>query len=349
MNAKLLVLAICAPLALVLDHFEQSPTVVFVLAATAIVPLSSYLEEATEALSHYLGPTVGSLLNSTLGNLPELIISLAALSKGLDVIVKASIAGSILGCLLLSLGLAMIAGGIGRVQQHFNSVSAGLNSALLFLAVVALMVPWVFHITTSEKSRGVSVEMAIVLLAVYAAGLVFSLITHHQILGRPQTHGDEEPPTLGKAQAFGLLVGAAVVLAFLSEALTGSIEPATTMLGLSDIFAGMFLLAGVGNLAQIINAVRFARKDNMDLALGVTLQASMQMALLVAPLLVLLDLFIGDGKMNLIFTSFEAFALLIAVQGIRNLIPDGESNWIEGVMLVAIYVLLGIGVFYLPE
>ena len=338
---------VCIPVALALDWLHAPAWIVFLASAASIVPLASLMEQATESLAHVLGPNVGGLLSASLGNAPEMIISISALLKGLDEIVKASITGSILGNLLFVLGLAMISGGLRRDVQRFNRESASLGSGLLFLAVVALLVPAIFFHSNDAPRREISLEIATILLVVYGLSLVFSLRTHKHLLGeRTPDESGHAAPHWSVKRAVAVLAGVTVTIAIISEVLTGSVEETAKLLKLSDAFAGVILLATVGNLAQLINAVRFARKDNMDLAIGITVGSSTQIALFVAPVLVFVGLFTGMS-LDLVFSEFEVIALAMAVLIVRNLTHDGESHWMEGVMLVAVYCIFAIGLFFL--
>lgn len=341
---------VCVPVALALDWLHAPPWIVFLASAASIVPLASLMEQATESLAHVLGPNVGGLLSASLGNAPEMIIAISALLKGLDEIVKASIAGSILGNLLFVLGVSMIAGGARKDVQRFNREAASLGSGLLFLAVVALLVPAIFFHSSdspSDPPRPISLEIAAILFIVYVLSLVFSLRTHKHLLGEhtPDDAGHIGPHWSVK-KSVGVLAGVTVTIAIISHVLTDSVEETAKMLKLSDVFAGVILLATVGNLAQLINAVRFARKDNMDLAIGITVGSSTQIALFVAPVLVFVGLFTEKG-LNLVFSEFEVIALAMTVLTVRNLTHDGESHWMEGVMLVAVYLIFAIGLFFL--
>ncbi len=341
-------LLVMVPVSLVLDWFEAAPWLVFLTSALSIVPLASLMERATESLAHVLGPNLGGLLSASLGNAPEMIIAISALYKGLDEIVKASIVGSILGNLLFVLGVAMIVGGTGRSVQYFNREAASLSSGLLFLAVSALMVPALFFHSATAPTREISVEIAVILFLVYGLSLLFSLKTHKHLLGERTPDETEHTESLWSVRvATAVLVGVTVVIAVVSEVLTGSVEATAKQMGLSDVFAGVILLATVGNLAQLINSVRFARKDKMDLALSITVGSSTQIALLVAPLLVFVGFATGQ-RMDLVFTEFEVIGLAIAILVVRNLTHDGESHWMEGVMLVAVYLILAIGLYFLP-
>lgn len=346
-------LLVSIPLAVALDWYGVSPVAVFVASALAIVPLAGLMGRGTEHLSTYVGPTIGGLLSASLGNAPELIISGFALKEGLVDVVKASITGSILGNTLFSLGLSMIVGGWGRERQQFNRTVAGMSGSLLFVAAVGLLIPAIFHFATN-KEREVSLEIAIVLFVAYLLSLVFTLKTHRQFIQKgPKTSAaaksdeasDEAP--WSKPKAIAVLVGVTLMIAVMSEILVGAIEPASASLGLTPIFAGVIFLALVGNAAEAMNAVQFARKDLMDLSLGIAVGASTQVALFVAPMLVFVGYFLGQ-PMDLHFTFFEVVAIVLAVNAITHLTADGESHWMEGVMLIAVYLMLAIGFFFLP-
>ncbi len=326
-------------------------TWIFVTAALAIVPLAGLIGLATEELATYTGPAVGGLLNASFGNATELIIAFFALRAGLHEVVKASLSGSIIGNILLVLGLAMFAGGWGRKRQRFDRVHAGANAAMLFLAVVALVMPAVFDLTVygSLEARGPLVEnlsllVAVVLMATYLASLVFSLKTHHELLA-------EEPlrplALLSKAGAVWLLLGATALTAVEAELLVGSIHGATTALGMSEFFVGVIVVAVIGNAAEHSTAVIMARKDKMDLAVSVCTASSTQIALFVAPILVFLSFLLGQ-PMSLVFNAFEVVGIGLAVLALSVVSLDGESNWFEGLQLVAVYVVLAIVFYFVP-
>jgi Ca2+:H+ antiporter len=354
----LILLAVVGPLAIISHWLDLSPLLTFACSAAALVPLGALMEESTDELAERLGPTLGGLLNATLGNAPELIIACMALSKGLQDVVKASIAGSILGNLLFANGLSMAIGGWGRPCQRFSHESAGLNSGLLFLAVVALIVPAMFEHTTGSdivtpvsvvqanetKLEGISFQVAIVLIAVYAVSLLYIITKPKDAAAAEATNGDKLEPQGSMLKPLGALLIVTLGVAFMSEILTDAIGPTASSLGLTTTFTGVFLLASAGNLAQTYNAVQFARGNNMELTLATTVGSSTQVALLVAPVLVFVSIAMGH-PMNLVFSQLELFALLVATVAIRNTTGDGLSNWMEGVLLVGVYALLGIAFF----
>lgn len=350
MRGWLIFLGVVAPLAIVCWYLEFSPFLTFLFSAAALVPLGALMENSTEEVADHLGPTIGGLLNATLGNAPELIISCMALSKGLQDVVKASITGSILGNLLFANGISMIAGGWSRPLQRFSHETAGLNSGLLSLAIVALVVPAMFsHTTTSGSDTEISLEVSAVLITVYLMSLFYVMsrkpgtalpdaLTKHPI---PEAT-EESVKSLWRP--LGILAAATLGVAFMSEILTDAIEPTAKVLGLTTTFTGVFLLASAGNIAQTFNAVQFARDDNLELTLSTTVGSSTQIALLVAPVLVFVSILFGN-PMNLVFSRLELFGLLVATMATRNVTGDGISNWMEGVLLVGVYALLGIAFF----
>jgi Ca2+:H+ antiporter len=349
------------PVAIALDWFHANPTLVFAVSAVAIVPLAGLMGDATEALAEYLGPTLGGLLNATLGNAPEIIISLFALNRGLIRMVKSSLTGSIIGNLLFGLGVSMLAGGLKVKCQTFDANVARMNGALLILASFGLVIPAMYVLGPMHGNgpgRQISMEIALILFIVYVASLIYTLVTNRPVVGTSgvkaekrdagtELDEDEHEARWSLFTAITILAVVTIALGVMSEVLTGALEPAAESLGLTPLFAGIFLLALVGNSAELLNAVRYARKDKMDLAIGVTVGASTQVALLVAPILVFAGYFLGQD-MNLLFTGYEIWAVLMAVFITRILIYDGNSTWLEGLMLIAIYFMLGVGFFHLP-
>ena len=346
-------LLVFIPIAVGLDWYGANPVMVFAAAALAIIPLAGLMGRATEHLSTYVGATIGGLLSASLGNAPELIIAGFALKEGLVDVVKASITGSILGNTLFSLGLSMIIGGWGRERQRFNPTVAGMSGGLLFVAAVALLIPAMFHFA-SGKEREVSMEIAVVLFVVYILSLVFTLKTHRQLIqpgpdasDAAEAHEASHEAPWSKGKSIAVLAGVTIVIAVVSEILVGAIEPASASIGMTPIFTGIIFLALVGNAAETMNAVGFARKDQMDLSFGIAVGASTQVALFVAPVLVFAGYLMGK-PMDLHFTAFEIVAIVLAVAIVSRQTSDGESHWMEGVMLIAVYLMLAIGFFFLP-
>jgi Ca2+:H+ antiporter len=339
-------LLIFIPIALWLYYFTKAnPLLVFVAAAITIVPLSKIVGNATETLGAYLGPTLGGLLNATMGNAPELIIGIFALKNGLIEVVKASLTGSIIGNLLLTLGVAMFAGGLRYPLQKFSVAAARLSMSMMFLAVAGLMIPALFHFTSPGAEREISLQIAAILLIVYVLSLVYTLFTHRKLFEIRQPAELEVVKSGSWKVALGYLAAATLVLAVMSEVLTDSLEPATTQLGINDVFAGVILLASVSNISSIMNAAVFARKNQMDLAVSSVIGAATQIALLVAPVLAFASLLL-PRPMDLLFNRLELVALIISIFTARNMTIDGKSDWLEGAMLIAVFVMLGVGFYF---
>lgn len=337
---------IFVPISIALRWTHVEPIWVFAASCLAIVPLADRLAKATEQLAEILGPTLGGMLNATLGNAPEMIIGGFALSKGLHTVVKASISGSILMNLLLSLGIAMTVGGIGRQRQTFNKTGAGVSAALLTLASIGLIVPALFRLTSPSKEGELSLEIAAVLFVLYLLSLLFTLGTHRQLFATVES--SDESPHKPRARIGGTLAKLAAVtglLALCSESMTDSLVPAIKVLGLSQAFAGIIVLASLGNIAELFSAARFARADKMDLAVGTTVGASTQVALAVAPILVFASHFMVK-PLDLLFSPVEIVAITLAVVVTGQFTRDGESHWLEGAMLIAVYLLFAMGFYF---
>jgi Ca2+:H+ antiporter len=322
-------------------------TAIFVLAAAAILGLAWVVGLSTERLGALSGPQVGGILNATFGNIAELIIAFFALQAGLIEVVKASITGSIIGNLLLVLGASVLLGGLKNGPQKFSQQVAGSNAALLVLALVGLFVPAVFAFTSSGD-RGSLVEesvlVALLLMVGYVLSLVFQFTNPATTLGGHESSEGHGGPAWSRGTAVIVLLGAAVLLAFTSEILVSSIEPFIEAFGLSEFFVGVVLIPTIGNLAEHLVAVQLAWKNKMEFAMAVAYGSSLQVALFVAPVLVLIGLLIGQD-MTLVFTPLEVAAVAAAV-GISALIAlDGESNWLEGALLMLVYIVLAVSFF----
>ncbi|MBI5709249.1 MAG: calcium/proton exchanger [Candidatus Eisenbacteria bacterium] len=355
---KLLLLFI--PLAVLAEASHWGGMAVFAFAGLAIVPLAGLMGESTERIASRFGAGVGGLLNATFGNAAEFIIAIVALRQGLFEVVKASLTGSIIGNALLVLGLAIVAGGARRERLSFDRAAAAAGSTLLALAAVALVVPALFHLFAGREAtsgalaparlaaleRGLSLEIAVVLFAAYLLSLLFSLRTHrHLYAGAAGAHG-AGAGGVGRA-ALTLLIATALV-AWMSELLVGAVGEASHALGLTPVFVGVIVVAVIGNAAEHSTAVLVAMKNQMDLALNIATGSSIQIALFVAPALVFLSYAFARGPMDLVFTPFEVLAVAIAV-GVVNLVAqDGEANWLEGALLLAVYLILGIAFYFLP-
>jgi Ca2+:H+ antiporter len=352
-------LGVFFPVAVALELAHAEPVLVFAAAALAVIPCAAVMGEATEAIAARTGPGIGGLLNVTFGNAPELIIAFFALIEGLQEVVKASIVGSIIGNILLVMGAAMVVGGIPRDKQTFSRTAATAQSAMLLLALAALILPAAFQLIHGGALPGVGDErvdfgsdvervsfgVAIVLLLTYAAGLLFSLKTHRAVFNPFQEQEEEEAHHWSIRRAATFLAISAVLVGVMAEILVGSISEASEEIGLSEFFVGVFVVAIVGNAAEHWVAVLVAAKDKMDLAVNIAIGSSAQIALFVAPLLVLLSFVVGPDPMALVFNGYELGGLLFAVLIANFVTQEGESNWFEGVQLVALYVVLGL-VFY---
>ncbi len=348
------------PIALVLELTHASASIIFVTSALGVIPTAALMGRATEELAARSGPGIGGFLNVTFGNAPELIIAFFALNEGLQEVVKASLIGSILGNILLVMGMAMLIGGLPRERQRFNATAANLTALMLLLAMVALIMPAVFELVQGKglprpdaeavnydsDVEKLSVGVSLILLGTYAAGLIFSLKTHKDLFN-PE-HGDDdhvgEPWTVRKSVIMLAVAGLAVGL--MSEILVGSISEASESIGLSPFFVGVIVIAIVGNAAEHWVAIYFAARDKMDLAVNIAIGSAAQIALFAAPVLVLLSLFVGDFPMALVFNGFELGAVVLAVLIALEVTHEGESTWFEGLQLLAVYAVLGITFFF---
>lgn len=361
------VLAAFIPAAIALDLAHASDTLVFFTAAVALIPAAALMGRATEEAAGRSGPGIGGLLNVTFGNAPELIVALFALGKGLHEVTKASIVGSIVSNVLLVMGAAMFFGGLKAPQaegrryreQRFTLGMAHAQSAMLILAVFALTLPMVFVLSRGNHIppvgmknfnfpvtvENVSLAIAVVLIIVYAAGLVFSLRTHRELFNpfHEEEEKDEEGWTMRRAIA--ALAFAGVIVAIISEILVGSIEGAAHSAGLSDFFMGAIVVAIAGNAAEHWVAVIVARKQQMDLAMNIAVGSAAQVALFVAPVLAICSFFIGPFPMPLVFNGYEVAAMIGAAWLGSYLVVEGRTNWFEGLKLLAAYVLVGIVFF----
>jgi Ca2+:H+ antiporter len=341
------------PAAIVLELGHASATAIFIAAALGIVPTAALMGKATEELAARSGPGIGGLLNVTFGNFPELVIAFFALIEGLQEVVKASIIGSIMGNILLVLGASMFIGGLGRDRQTFNRTAAGAQSAMLLLALVTLIMPAVYELVVGGRLPRVnedlveydstvehlSLAVAIVLIISYIGGLIFSLRTHRDLFNPPY---EQHAAGWSVRRSVGALAIAGVLVGLMSEVLVGSISEAAESIGLSEFFIGAIVVAIVGNAAEHWVAVLVAAKDKMDLAVNIAVGSSVQIALFVAPVLVLLSFVFGPEPMPLVFNGFEIAAVVLAVLIADRVTADGESNWFEGLQLLAVYVVVGL-------
>ncbi len=382
-------LLVFLPIAIVLEVAHKwwhaswaPPTAIFICSAIAIIPAAGWMGRATEHLAERLGEGVGGLLNATFGNAAEMIIAFMALLEAsrrpelrdsMHAIVKASLTGSIIGNILLVQGLALLVGGLRHRVQTFNITAARTGATLLLLSVTAIMLPAVFHsvVTEAGELRDLSFEISVILLAVYALSLLFTLRTHrHLYLGQEQIEGEAEalapegvPAAPRPAKHNGghdpkvahwsigksvtVLIIATAVVALVAEFMIGSVHEASKVIGLTELFVGVIVVAIVGNAAEHSTAVLVAWRNRMDLSLSIAIGSSIQIALLVAPLLVLISALMGS-PMDLLFTMPEIVAIAIAVLVTNQIAGDGRSHWLEGVMLLTVYVFLGVLFFHLP-
>jgi Ca2+:H+ antiporter len=348
-------LLIFVPVAVGLEFFSpQSHTLIFLAACLAIVPIAGWLGHATEQLANHTGEGIGGLLNATFGNAAELIIAIMALRRGIYPVVKASLTGSIIGNILLVLGGSVLAGGIKHKHQRFNATAARSQATLLTLAAIAMIMPAAFHYLAGPGARirenDLSLEISVVLLLTYGMNLWFSLYTHKEYFAGDAGHG---PGVAEKAwslkKSLLVLVGATALIAWMSELLVGSVEEAAAAFGMTRIFVGVIVVAVVGNAAEHSTAVMMALKNRMELSMGIAIGSSLQIALFVAPILVISSHFIGPRPMDLVFTPAEVLAVFVAVLITGQIASDGESNWLEGVQLLAVYVILAMVFYFLPE
>ncbi|MGY6216527.1 calcium/proton exchanger [Methylolobus aquaticus] len=346
------VLLIFVPIALALDWAQASPTLVFSATALALIPLIGLMSKATEQLSGYVSPATGGLLTASLGNLPDLIIGLFALQKGLHEVVKASISGAILANILFTLGLAIFVGGLRHSTLKFDPSAAGLNAGMLQLAAVALLIPAIFNVSVQQTEEDLSLEIAVLLFLVYLAGLIYTFTRsaqneHGTTLTVDQRNGSK-PAEWSQRQSLKVLGLSTGALAVLSETLTDAIEPMAAQLGLTPMFAGIILLALVGSIAELSNAIVFARRDQLDATLNIAVGASLQTALFVAPVLVFASYAFGRQPLDLLFSQFEIAAVVLGTFIALRVLANGETNWIEGVMAVVVYLMLGYAFYCIP-
>jgi Ca2+:H+ antiporter len=348
-NNPLSWLLIAFPLALLANAAGWGSIWVFVFSAIGVIPFAGLIGDATEALAKYTGPKIGGLLNATLGNAAELIITLVAINAGLLDLVKASITGSIVGNLLLVLGFSMVIGGAKHGIQRFDRQQASNHNVLLTLAVLALVIPSLFSHTISPQETNVKIEylslgVAVIMILLYASGLFYSL----KVAQSPITYeAVAEDDGWSPKTSIIVLVVATLGVVVLSELLVGAVENVVSTLGLSEFFLGIILIPIVGNVAEHIVAVEVAIKNKMELSVEIAISSSLQVALFVAPLLVFISLLMGH-PLTLIFNQFELIALGAGVLVAGLVSSDGESNWLEGAALIAVYLMLGLAFFMMP-
>ncbi len=341
------------PVAVVLEHAEAPAPLVFLVAGLAIVPLAALIVRSTEQVAERTGPAVGGLLNATFGNLPEMIIAVVALRAGLVDMVQASLVGAILANVLLALGLAFALGGRRYHVMTYNPAGARVYSSMLMLAVITLAVPAAFHrflgAEASVAGRTVEVSTSVVLLVTYACYLVYMIGTHPEFFSAGEEgHGGEHGPRWSAGRAVGTLVAASVGAAWMSEVLVGAAEATGAALGMSSVFLGMILLAVIGGAAESGSAIAMGRQNKPDLSLGIAMGSSIQIALFVTPLLVLLSGAIAPATLGLDFNRLEIGTLLLGALIVATTSVDGQATWFKGVQLIAVYLVIAASVYWMP-
>lgn len=342
------IMLIFVPVSIIAEFMGLPSTWMFLLAALAIVPLAGLMGEATEEISFYAGPRMGGFLNATFGNATELIISFFALRAGLFEVVKASIAGSVIGNILLVLGLSMLCGGLKYKTQKYSKQVVEVSSSMLLFAVIGLSIPAIFTHTINEellstRYEKLSVIVAAIMFFIYLMSLVFSFYTHKDIYS--VDHEEESAAKWSLKKAILVLVGATVFIGLESEMLVSAVEPMSKAIGLSEFFVGIILIPIIGNAAEHSTAVVMALKNKMDVAVEIAIGSSLQIVLFVTPVLIFLSLLFTP--MSIIFNEFELIALIVAVLIANRVSNDGESNWLEGLQLLAVYLIIAVSFFIL--
>jgi Ca2+:H+ antiporter len=352
------------PLAVGLEVFHAAPLWTFLASCVAVVPLAGLMGRATENLAETMGPGPGGLLNATFGNAAELIIALIVLSKGPEKfeLVKASLTGSVIGNVLLVLGLAIVCGGLRHKEQVFNRTAASMGATLLALSTIGLIIPTIFFylvapsghpdVAGARRVEHISEEIAIILAVTYVLSLVFTLRTHRHLFADPEAAGAEpgREPEWGRRTALLVLAGATALIAVISEFLVGALDGARAALGMTELFVGVIVVAVIGNAAEHSTAVVMALKNKMDLAVNIAVGSGIQIALFVAPVLVLASVLMGHQPiLDLHFTLLEVIAVVVAISVLALVSHDGETHWMEGIMLLAVYLMLAFAFYHLPE
>ena len=342
-------LLIFVPVTIAAKLMGASDVMLFAFSSLAIVPLAGVMGKSTDTIAVYCGQKIGGLLNATFGNATELIIAFVAMKEGLFDVVKASLAGSVIGNILLVLGLSMLVGGLKYKTQSFNKSSINMTSSMLLLAVLGLSIPAIFTHTLPESSlttqvEGLNIIIAVLMLLVYIMQFVFSFVTHRYLYEETVPGEEEEAPTQSLPKAIAFLVASTVCIAVLSEIFVGTIEPMAESAGLSKTFVGIILVPIIGNAAEHSSAVLMALRNKMNVAVEIALGSSLQIILFVVPVLILLSLFFTP--MSIVFTPFELVAVTASVLIANRVASDGESNWLEGLQLVTVYVMIGAAFFF---
>lgn len=358
-------LLVFVPISVILDLVHADHIILFIIAVIALIPLAKLIGDSTEHLSTHYGSTLGSLLNVTFGNAAEIIIAVVAINAGLIDLVKASITGAILGNIMLIFGLSMIAGGIRKKEQLFSRENAGLQSTMIFLAIIGLAIPTVLSSTILKpaeienqlKIQFLSDALAILLLSVYIAGIVFTFFTHKHLFVSPQMVEENNNHNIAatattttkhwdKKRAFFMLAISMVGVVVISEILVGSVEETSKQFGFGEMFVGAIIIGIVGNAAEHSSAIILARKGKMDLSIGIAAGSGTQIALFVVPLLVIFGIILNQ-PFTLEFTIYELVTLFLAAIILNLIAHDGRSNWFEGVMLTAVYIIIAMGFYFI--
>ncbi|MGB8129764.1 MAG: calcium/proton exchanger [Candidatus Angelobacter sp.] len=346
-------LLLFVPVAIILDLLHVSPLMIFIASALAIAPLASVLGESTGNLASHCGPAIGGILSATMGNFTEMIIAFFALRAGHITVVKASLSGSIIGNLLLVLGLSLVAGGLRNPVQRFSRTTSSMNTTTLMIAVAALVMPAVFNLTLfgtlqhhDIKLQNLSIWTSGVLIALYLLNMFFVFRTHRS--SAAVQHPEKGAGGSSRTQAIVSLGLATLLIAGMSEILVGQITPVTHALGMTELFVGVIVVALVGNAAENSTAVIMARRNRMDVSMSIATGASTQIALFVAPVLVFLSVAIGH-PMTLVFNGFEIAAIVLSVLIVEMISSDGETNWFEGAQLLAVYAIVAVAFYFVPE
>ena len=354
-------LLVFVPISVILDLVHADHIIIFIIAVIALIPLAKLIGDSTEHLSTHYGSTLGSLLNVTFGNAAEIIIAVVAINAGLIDLVKASITGAILGNIMLIFGLSMIAGGIRKKEQLFSRENAGLQSTMIFLAIIGLAIPTVLSSTILKpaeienqlKIQFLSDALAIILLSVYIAGIVFTFFTHKHLFVSPQMEEENNNHNIDtttkhwdKKRAFFMLAISMVGVVVVSEILVGSVEETSKQFGFGEVFVGAIIIGIVGNAAEHSSAIILARKGKIDLSIGIAAGSGTQIALFVVPLLVIFGIILNQ-PFTLEFTIYELVTLFLAAIILNLIAHDGRSNWFEGVMLTAVYIIIAMGFYFI--
>ena len=345
----LYILLVFIPITIAGKFMGFSDTMLFLCSSLAIIPLAGVMGKSTDEIACFCGQKIGGLLNATFGNATELIIAFIAMKEGLFDVVKASLAGSVIGNILLVLGMSMLAGGLKYKTQTFSKSSINITSSMLLLAVLGLSIPAIFTHTLPEVSltaqyEGLNIIIAVLMLVVYLSQFVFTFVTHRSLYEETVPSDEEESPSSSLPRAIAMLIASTICIAVLSEIFVATVEPMAESAGLSKTFVGIILVPIIGNAAEHSSAIIMAARNKMNAAIEIALGSSLQIILFVVPVLILLSLFFTP--MSIVFTPFELVALIGAVLIANSVVSDGESNWLEGLQLIIVYIIIGAAFFF---